>query len=84
MRQIIKDSWKVFLSAYVQVFLIAFQTKSIQHDHVLLVGLAAFGISVCWLNNVNGAMKTRAGKFGYVAGATLGSMSSLLLYNFWN
>jgi Ca2+/H+ antiporter len=84
MKQGIKDAWKVFLTAFVQVFLIAFQTKSIQNDHVIFVGLAAFGISLCWLNNVNNVMATRAGKIGYVLGATFGSMTSVILYKMWS
>lgn len=81
MRQFIRDTWRVFLTAYAQVFFIAAQTKFIQNDQVLFVGMAAFAISTCWLHNVSSVIKTRVGKIGYVAGCTLGSMSSIYLYN---
>lgn len=81
MRQFIRDTWKVFLTAYAQVFFIAAQTKFIQHDQVLMVGFAAFAISACWLHNVSSVIKTPVGKIGYVLGCSLGSMSSVYLYN---
>lgn len=77
MKENFKNTFRVFLTAYVQVFLLVAQTKFIVNDHALLVGFMSMGISTCWLFNVNGVIKTVWHKIGYVLGCTFGSATSM-------
>ena len=71
---------KIFLTAYIQVCLIAIQTVFLARNAVLGVAVAGFLISFVWTFNVrNVAFSGLAEKLIYSSGASLGGVSGLLL-----
>jgi hypothetical protein len=72
-------SFKLFLTAFVQVYLVAINTICLAHSVWVGVAIMSFFISFTWTYNVSkiaiGAMRDR---IIYSAGAMLGSICGLL------
>ena len=72
--------FKVFLTAYIQVCLIAIQTVFLARNALVGVAVAGFAISFVWTFNVrNVAFSGTTEKFIYSAGASMGGVSGLLI-----
>ena len=72
--------YKLFLTAFVQVFLIAVQTVFLANSIYLGVIIVGFGISYIWTWNVSKvAFGTNKDKFIYACGAGCGSICGLMI-----
>lgn len=71
-----------FISAFIQVFLIAIQTKNIADSNYALAFFTSVGISASWIFNANSVVKKgRAEKIAYGAGSAIGVVAAIATYN---
>lgn len=74
-----KEKIKLFLTAFVQVYLVAVQTVLLANYVVIGVGIIGFTISFVWSFNVKKvAFGTLSDRFVYAFGAGIGSVLGLL------
>lgn len=72
-----------FISAFIQVFLIAIQTKNIADSNYTLAFFTSIGISASWIFNANSVVrKGRAEKIAYGGGSATGVVIAIVTYNF--
>jgi len=71
-----------FISAFLQVFFIAIQTKNIAYSNHVMAFLTSIGIGCAWMYNANSVVKNgRAEKIAYVCGSSTGVVSAIILYD---
>lgn len=69
-----------FFIAFLQMGLISSQVLAITQAKYLMAFMTSIGISVCWLFNVNKAVKgNTASKIAYVLGAATGTLAAIYL-----
>jgi hypothetical protein len=83
MPRFMRKPWVVGLAAFVQIFLLSVQTKNLQHDAILAVGITSVGISTTWFVTVNGVVHSWACRFGHVVGAALGATAAIPFYGWF-
>lgn len=77
-----KHTLTLFLTAYLQIALVAISTYAIANHLMDMVFLAAFAISWMWTLNVKRiAISTNTERFIYAFGAGLGSLTGTILTN---
>ena len=75
-----KKSNRLFLTAFIQVFLVSANTYFISKTFYIGIAVAGFGISWFWTGNVKKvAFGSKKERFIYSFGATLGGLSGVFL-----
>ena len=80
MQQVTAKKFKMFLTAYLQVSLVALNTIFLVKGYWIALGIVSFSISFIWTYNVSKlAFSSVSDKLLYACGASMGSISGLLL-----
>lgn len=71
---------KIFISGFIQVFLVVLNTYFISKDNVFGIIICSFGISYFWSHNVKKvAFGTEADRIIYATGAMTGGLAGYYL-----
>ena len=74
---------KLFITAFIQVFLVSANTYFIANKFFIGIAIAGFGISWFWTANVKGvAFGNKKAKLIYCFGAMAGGLSGVLFSNY--
>lgn len=71
----------VLFASFFQILLIGIQTKTMQHNQVILTGFVACGIGIFATISVRGIMDSLETRIAFVIGGTIGAMVSIPLYH---
>lgn len=72
--------FKLFLSAMVQVTLVAMNVVFISNNQILMMLITSFGLSLAWAYNVKSEiLNTTIGKFIYATGACTGTGTGYII-----
>ena len=75
-----KDYFKLFFTAFLQVCLVAMNVTFISHGLLLAMALTGFGISYLWTGNIKRvAFGSQADKLTYSTGAMVGTLTGYYL-----
>lgn len=79
------EKLKIFISGFIQVFLVVLNTYFISKDNVVGIIICSFGISYFWSHNVKKvAFGTEADRIIYAAGAMTGGVLGYFIGNILN
>lgn len=71
-----------FVSAFLQIFFIAVQTKNIAESAYVLAFLTSLGISLTWIVNANSVVKRGwKERIAYACGSATGVVAGIFLYD---
>jgi hypothetical protein len=74
----------IFCTGFLQVFLVATNTRQVAQGRILGSYLVGFGISAVWAYNVHHvAISGLAGGFVYAQGAAVGTVLGILATQWW-
>ncbi|MCK5018699.1 MAG: hypothetical protein KAS32_16680 [Candidatus Peribacteraceae bacterium] len=71
----------VLIAAFFQILFIGIQTKTMQHNQIILTGFVACGIGIFATISIRGIMDSFETRVAFVIGGTLGAMASIPLYH---
>lgn len=78
-----KDTIKLFFTAFLQVTLVAMNVTFISHGMILAMALTGFGISYLWTGNIKKvAFGSQTDKLIYSSGAMVGTLTGYYLAKF--
>jgi uncharacterized membrane protein YfcA len=76
----IKKTLKIFIMSFLQIGLVAINTKFIQESSMLFIFTTSFLISIIWTLNVNQVVtSTWKNKIVYALGGATGSITGILI-----
>jgi hypothetical protein len=75
---------RCFMLGFFLVCLVSANTKQIVNDHFLGAFIVGFMISYTWSSSIDNVFrKTKVGKIVYATGAALGTVTSMLVMNYF-